>query len=263
MNMELNKIYLESCIDTICRMKNSGIKANIILTSPPYNTSVKQKSDPYHWRYGNYEDFLTNDEYVDKTTNLFLEFDNILAKNGVILYNLSYGARNPSLFIRVINDIIVKTPFELFDTIIWKKSTCLPDNSSPNRLSRITEFVFVFARKEEKNTFQCNKEIMYQSQKKGKHKIYSSILNIIEAKNNDGSTKVNKATYSTDLCDKLLKIYAKEGDIVYDPFMGTGTTAISAIRNGCKYIGSEIDDAQVDFSEKRIAREVKSLAIQN
>lgn len=46
-------------------------------------------------------------------------------------------------------------------------------------------------------------------------------FNFIEAKNNDGSCPY-KATYSTELCTKLLDIYAPIGSVVYDPFIGTG-----------------------------------------
>ena len=61
-----------------------------------------------------------------------------------------------------------------------------------------------------------------------------------------------KATYSSELCDKLLAIYAKEDDLVYDPFMGTGTTAVSCKRGNLKYLGSEIDQSQVDYANQRV-----------
>jgi DNA modification methylase len=83
-------------------------------------------------------------------------------------------------------------------------------------------------------------------------KNYQNIYNFIEAKNNDGSCKIHKATYSSDLCSKLLEIYGKEGFIVYDPFIGTGTTAIAAKQMGMKYIGSEIYGDYYDLAKERI-----------
>jgi site-specific DNA-methyltransferase (adenine-specific)/modification methylase len=143
-----------------------------------------------------------------------------------------------------------ETNFTLADTIVWKKSNSIPHPASYNRLNRCYEFVYVICRQKELSTFQCNKKVVKVSPKNQKY--YEIIDNIIFAKNNDGSTPLNKATYSSELCDQLLKIYSSENEIVYDPFMGTGTTAISCINNNLKYIGSEISKDQVEFSNERI-----------
>lgn len=93
----------------------------------------------------------------------------------------------------------------------------------------ITEFVFVFARKNEIDTFHCNKKILSYSNTNQAY--YENIFNFIEADNNDESCPFNKATYSTDLCKKLLKIYAPKNAVIYDPFMGSGTTAVACKKN--------------------------------
>mgnify|MGYP003589134662 FL=1 len=93
---------------------------------------------------------------------------------------------------------------------------------------------------------------------KTNQKFYENVFNFIEAKNNDGSNNLNKATFSSDLVYSLLDMYATDESIVYDQFMGTGTTAIGALRynkeNGynLKFIGSEISSQQVEFSNNRI-----------
>lgn len=145
---------------------------------------------------------------------------------------------------------ITKQIFKLLILLFGKNGTAIPDNRSCNRLTRITEFVFVIVRKNEIKTFQSNKEII--SITKNNIKTYTTFNNLVEAKNNDGSNNLNKATYSTELCDKLLDIYAKENNIIYDPFMGTGTTAISTLKHKCYYIGSEISDKQVKYANERI-----------
>jgi DNA modification methylase len=78
--------------------------------------------------------------------------------------------------------------------------------------------------------------------------------NFIVAKNNDESTPLNKATYSVELCEKLLKIYSKVGDLIYDPFMGTGTTGVCCSLIERDFIGSEISEKQVEFSYERIKK---------
>ena len=90
------------------------------------------------------------------------------------------------------------------------------------------------------------------SHSKTNQSYYENIFNFIEADNNDEVCPFNKATYSTDLCRKLLKIYAPKNAIVYDPFMGSGTTALACKMMGLNYVGSEISSNQVDWAENRI-----------
>lgn len=141
------------------------------------------------------------------------------------------------------------------DTIIWKKSSALPNNTSSNKLTRIVEYVFVICRKNEFDTFQANKAIKSVSSRGQKY--YENIFNFIEAPNNDGPCKLNKATYSSDLVLSLLNIYARSNDVVYDPFMGTGTTVIGCLKyndrnNDIECIGSELSEGQIEFAENRI-----------
>ena len=243
--MKLNKIYNEDCLIT---MKDNIDKnsVNVILTSPPYNmTKRKGGYADKQKRYDEYEDWKNEDEYVEWTINIFNSFDSILKENGVILYNFSYSIENPSLPYRIVCEIMSNTNFTIADTIVWKKGTSIPHPASYNRLNRIFEFVYVFCRKKEILTFETNKEVV-QTSSKGQN-YYEIIDNFITARNNDGSNPYNKATYSTELCDKLLSIYAKDGSIIYDPFMGTGTTAMSCLKRDLNYIGSELSSNQIEY----------------
>lgn len=257
--MELNKIYNEDCIVTLRNMYKSKIRPNIVLTSPPYNTSrpqaiTERSIKNYESRYSEFDDFKSNEEYVEWTRKIFIAFGFVLAKNGVILYNMSYGSESPDSMWLTISDIIANTPFMVADCIVWKKNNALPNNTSPNKLTRICEFVFVICRKEEYKTYQANKQV--KSQSKTGQNYYYNTSNFIQSPNNDGSCELNKATYSTDLCNQLLSIYAREGDVVYDPFMGTGTTAVSCVKNNLNYIGSELCFDQCDFAAKRIIENI-------
>ena len=86
-----------------------------------------------------------------------------------------------------------------------------------------------------------------------------SLKNYIEAKNNDESNPYNKATFSTELCKKLLEIYENNdmksnGVTVYDPFMGTGTTAVACESLGYDCYGSEISENQVKWAMDRLEK---------
>lgn len=256
----------EDCFVTMEQMVADGTKVGIILTSPPYATSrsnvrTKKALETYNSRYDICLDNMDEDQYVDWTIDLFNHFNTVLDKNGVILYNISYGSENPNAMWRIPGSIIENTDFMIADCIVWKKKSALPNNVSRNKLTRITEFVYVICRKDEFKTFNANKQIT----KIGKNgqKYYENMFNFIEAPNNDGPCDLNKATYSSDLCLQLLNIYAKEDSVVYDPFMGTGTTAVACHKfnpnDNMVCIGSELSEKQVEYSQERLKKLIKSL----
>lgn len=255
MNKYKYEIFNENCFDTIKRLIENNVKINVVLTSPPYNTSRKSRIDPYMQRYENHIDILTDEEYINQTIKLFNGFDEILAENGVVLYNMSYSTEKPMLMHETIYNVYKHTNFKLVDTIVWKKNNAIPDNRSSNRLTRIVEYIYVFCRENEMKTFQSNKDLISVS-KRGVN-VYQPILNFIEAKNNDGSNPLNKATYSTELCEKLLNMYAKENDIIYDPYIGIGTTAIAAINLKMNCIGSEISETQTKYAINAINEHIE------
>ena len=248
--IELNEIYNEDCLET---MKKMGKCVDIVLTSPPYNMSKKRKggiSDS--GRYDIYKDCKNIDEYIDFTINIFENFNNIVNENGIILYNFSYSIENPGLPYKLVSKILDETEWTLADTVVWKKKSGLPFPANPRRLSRIWEYVWIFVRKSEINTFNCNKGIASISEKTGQ-KYYNVYYNLFEAVNNDKATRnLNQATYSTDFCKYFLNIYGNEGYTVYDPFMGTGTTGKACKELKMNYIGSEISKEQCKYAKERI-----------
>lgn len=254
------KIFNEDCMVTMNKMIKFNRKVDIVLTSPPYNTGRPSNSERsrknMEGRYDIYLDTMTQTEYCNWCVDIFNHFDKVLSENGVVLWNVSYGSDatvntdSIGLIWLCIADIIRKTPFTVADRIIWKKSNALPNNVSKNKLTRIVEDIFVFVRKDEYKTFNCNKEI--SSVSSTGQKFYKNHYNFIEAKNNDGSCKLNKATYSSDLCISLLSLYGKQGQTVYDPFNGTGTTGVACKKLNMNYFGSELSKAQVLYSIDRI-----------
>lgn len=242
--MEINKIYNESCIDTMDKIVEKTI--DLIVTSPPYNTSRVGASDVYGNRYDEYKDKMSDEEYISWTLDIFNGYDKVLKTDGCILYNLSYSSENTTLIWMVVAEIIAKTNFMTADCIIWKKGNAIPNNVSKNKLTRIIEYIFIFCRKDEFKTFHANKQVVNTIDRTGQ-KIYENVFNFVEARNNDGSNDLNKATYSTELIVKLLNIYANPNSIVYDSFMGTGTTAKACLELGHSYLGSEISKEQIEY----------------
>lgn len=254
------KIFNEDCLHTLSRMKQKGVKVDFVLTSPPYNTanqiapSTKSNHIDYRARYDIVLDNRTDDEYIQFTLDIFNLLHEVLSKNGAIAWNLSYSTRKPYLIWQVVSAVCTKTPFVTADCIVWKKHSAFPDNNTPNRLSRLCEFVFIFCRKDELDTFHANKKV--SSTLATGQKRYHAVSNFITAKNNDSNTaELNKATFSTDFAMRILRLYAPVNGFVYDPFIGTGTTAIACLKipdMRLKCYGSELSSAQCQYAVNRL-----------
>lgn len=241
---------------------------DVVLTSPPYNTSrdcndiVTMKNGWFptarYLKTNGWRDNKAKEDYINWCVEIFNQLDKVLKENGVIMWNASYGGdvtQNPESIDTLwlcIAEIIKNSNFTVIDRIIWKKSCCTPNAVSPNKLNRIVEDIFVFVRKTEMATFHCNKKVA--SVRPNGQKMHSPIYNFIEAPNNSEVCPINKATFSEELCIKLLNIYAPKNAVVYDPFMGTGTTAIACLEKGLSYVGTEISKEQVEWAENRIKK---------
>lgn len=250
MKFQINRIY--NC-DCLIGMKNiPDCSIDNVLTSPPYNTNRPDMPDR---GYDLHKDRMTNAEYSQWICSIFKEFSRILKKNGCVLWNVSYGSENVECMPLTIADIIRETNFTVADIIVWKKSNAAPNNVSPNKLTRICEFVYVFCRKSELLTFATNKKVV--SQRANGQKMYENVSNFIEAPNNNESTDLNKATFSAEFVGKLIGMYIKPHSVVLDCFMGTGTTAIGCINNNINFIGFEISQKQCEYAEKRINKRLQ------
>lgn len=246
-NLEINKIYNEDCLITLDRFNNNQIDA--VITSPPYNIIRPNSKDR---GYDLYKDGMSNDDYISWTLNIFNKLNEKLNDNGVVLWNISYGTENTTLMSLVIADIIRQNKFTLADIIVWKKQSATPNNVSKNKLTRICEYIYVFCKNKSFDSFNSNKKIL--KQRDTGQDIYENVFNFITAKNNDEAQDLNKATFSSELVRKLINIYVPKNCLVYDPFMGTGTTALGCVIEGLNYVGSEISENQCIYANERIIK---------
>jgi len=247
--MTINKIYNEPALITLNRIPSNSIIDGII-TSPPYNINTKRNDNYYNNGYSEH-DGLSEENYLSLRLSEFMEFDRVLKKGGVICYNISYSKDNPILPILLVSEVHNKTNLTLVDIISWKKNVSMPLQSSSNRLSRIVELIYIFVHKDEIETFKANKIISKINERTGQ-RFYKKYVNYIEAKNNDGFKCKLKASYSQELCDKLIEIYFPPNSLIYDPFTGIGTTQLSCIRNGCNYLGSELIQETYEIAINRL-----------
>lgn len=250
----VDKLYNEPCIDTMVN-RISDKYINGIITSPPYNINV-ERSDCYYNNGYSEIDNLSENDYLELRLVEFKQFSRIIKDRGVICYNISYCKENPILPTKLVAKVDRETDFTLADIISWKKQTTIPFQTSPTKLSRIVELIYIFVKKHNLHTFRTNKRIS-KINHKTKQKFYANYTNYIEAKNNDGYKCKLKAAYSQELVCNLIDIYFPTNTMIYDPFIGIGTTALGCISRKCRYIGSEIDTELYEIARNRITEREK------
>ena len=262
-------LYCGDCLDVMSSMDEYFV--DIVITSPPYGTcrsetfskesSQKRK---YNMRYDAFVEDRTPEEYCQWSVDVFNAIDKVLKKNRIVLYNFGLGNDGHTEYtsydwFNTVKSVIDRTPFTVADVLVWKKRSALPNNTSPNKSTRICEPVIVFCRKDELMSFPSNKKVVNQFAT-GQN-LYSPFYNIFEARNNDGSCELNKATFSTQFVDRLIDLYVpdeqRNGWIVLDPFSGTGTTGISAIAHGMRYVGIELSKAQCEYAVSRLSNGIQ------
>lgn len=262
-------LYHGDCIAVMSDMSPKSI--DIVITSPPYGTcrsetfskesSQKRK---YNMRYDEFVEDRTPEEYCKWSVDVFNAIDSVLKKNRIILYNFGLGNDGHTEYtnydwFNTIKSVVDETPFTVADVLFWKKKSALPNNTSPNKSTRICESVIVFCWKDEMMSFVSNKKVVNQFAT-GQN-LYSPFYNLFETRNNDGSCELNKATFSTQFVDRLIDLYVpdeqKNNWTVLDPFSGTGTTGIAAMAKGMKYVGIELSRQQCEHTVSRLSNGVQ------
>jgi DNA modification methylase len=172
-----------------------------------------------------------------------------LKDDGVLAFNFSYTTCNPSLPYDLINRVFKDTGLRIYDTVAWKKKSAVPLAGHPNRMTRIVEMVYIFAKTPD---FKANKIV--KSVSKTGQKYFTAYYNFIEAKNNDGKVEGHEATFSSDLAQYFIDLYTEEGDIVLDNFVGTGTTPYTSAKMNRRYIGIDLVEDYCEYSRNRISK---------
>jgi DNA modification methylase len=229
------------------KIKDKSI--NLILTSPPYLASLRKDNHKYPGAKDLIKDNQPVKEYIDWLIDVFKQYERILTDDGVIAFNYSYTTFNPSLPYILINEVFENTSLEIYDTASWKKKSCVPLSGHPNRMTRIVEMVYIFAKTP---NFSSNKIV--SSLSKTGQKYFNTYYNFIEAKNNDGKVEGHEATFSTEFANYFIDLYSKPNDIVLDNFSGTGTTPYAASKMGRQYIGIDLVEDYCTHARERLLK---------
>ena len=218
---------------------------HLMVTSPPYNVTK------------DYDEDLSLEEYLQLLKNVFSETYRTLVHGGRACVNVANLGRKPYIPLSAyISQMMIEIGFLMRGEIIWHKGAGAGVSmawgswqSAANPVLRDThEYILVFS----KGTFSRKKS-------EGKENTitreqFLEWTKSVWTMNPESARKVgHPAPFPVELPYRLIQLYAFKDEVVLDPFMGSGSTAIAALQSGRKYIGYEIDPEYVKLAEKRIA----------
>ena len=256
-NLGLNKIYTENCIDTMAKMQPESI--DMVLTSPPY------------------DDLRNYNGYELQLLKIIKSLYKVLKKGGVIIWvvgdKTEKGSETGTSFKQAL--LFKENSFNIHDTMIYYKNNPMP--TTGNRYHQHFEYMFAFS-KDIPKTFNpiteptkynglANmknrgkegtlnyKKVERTKEKKVGNVFFYSIGGGISTK--DKIAHKHPAIFPENLVLDQIKTWSNEGDLIYDPFMGSGTTAKIAHILNRKWIGSEISPEYAKFANERLKEYTK------
>ena len=230
--IELNKIYNESCLETLKKIPDNFI--DLVITSPPYNMNLRIRKGEYCSRqivkeistkYEGFADNMPIDDYYEFHSEVLRE---LLRVSNLVFYIVQVVTGSKRSIFKMIGEF----SDNLKDIIIWDKKYAEPAIQK-QVMNRRTEFILVF-----ENDYPISRQFRSAPFKRGSlNDIWQIDRNRNNGKSND---KSHGATFPEKLVATIIENFSKKGDKIYDPFLGTGTTAIVAKKMKRKFIGSEI-----------------------
>jgi site-specific DNA-methyltransferase (adenine-specific)/modification methylase len=240
MKIELNKIYKESCLETLKRMKDNSIDS--VITSPPYNMNLRIRNGVYCSRqivkelstkYANFDDNLPIDEYYELHLSILKE---LLRVSNMVFYNIQIVTGSKRAIFKIIGEL----SDYLKDIVIWDKGNGQPAMAE-RVMNRRTELILIF----DKNN-AISRQFDVCNFKRG------TLDDLWLIKRGKKVSSEHGAVFPEELIYTILENFTIEGNTIYDPFMGTGTTAVVSKKLKRNYIGSEISDEYIKVANKRL-----------
>jgi len=218
---------------------------HLVITSPPYNVSK------------DYDQDLSLREYLTMIREVMQEMDRILIRGGRICINVANVGRKPYLPLSsFINTIMIELGFYMRGEIIWDKAASAGSStawgswqsaSSPT-LRDVHEYILIYSKGE-------------FSRKNSKHDKQDTIsrddfLELTKSIWNFPTASAKKighpAPFPDELPRRLIELYSFEGDIIVDPFAGSGSTAIAARQTGRSFIMIDTEQEYCELMRDRL-----------
>ena len=232
----MDDLILGDCLEVMRTIESDSI--NCIVTSPPYNKKGligKVKPGNQVWKkfnidYESYGDDLSETDYKQWMVDVLNEMRRIIKPDGSIFFN--HKARRHKNKLHMPTDFISKSDLDIYQLIIWNRL------SSPNIRKDVllpcTEHIYWLTKSKPK-VFKENIPKEYQSE-----------VWVINPDRNPN----HPAPFPQKLVENCILLTTEENDLVLDPFLGSGTSAIVSKRLNRKCIGIEIDPKYLELSKE-------------
>lgn len=249
-----NKIYCENCLDTMAKMPDGVI--DFVITSCPY------------------DDLRNYNGYSFDFENIAKELYRVVKKGGVVIWVVGDSMKNGSESLTSFKQALFfkEIGFNVNDTMIYAKNNPMPTGGK--RYHQCFEYMFCLSKGTPKTFNPIMEETKYRGianmknrgkegkleyvkkertkEKKVGNIFYYSIGGGISTK--DKEAYKHPAIFPEKLVEDQIKTWTNENDIIYDPFMGSGTTAKMAVLMNREYIGSEISEEYCEIANNRIQK---------
>lgn len=261
----INKIHNENCLETMKRMDDCFI--DLTITSPPYDNL--REYNGFSFDFEN----VANQLYT-KTKD-----------GGILVWNVADatidGSETGTSFKQAL--FFMDCGFKLHDTMIYQKTgTPFP---SKVRYNQTFEYMFVFSKGKPQTFNPIMKKNVTAGDFRNTRKFRQKNGNLSKAKQSFGINeygienniwKINNgmfkstndkiafehpAIFPEELVKKHIYSWSKKGDLIYDPFMGSGTTAKMAHLQNRNWIGSEISKEYTELANKRIEKYINQTTL--
>ena len=200
-------------------MINRGVKVDFCFTSPPYNRERNDKYNNYSDTKNNYYQFLK--DIIDKNLKL----------GRYLFLNIQKNYYNKQDVFKIIGEYSDK----IIDIICWTKTNPMP--ASGCNITNSWEFILVMSDK--------GKSIKAQKTYTKNH-IETSVYSENPYK------KIHRAVMKPDVVNWFIDRFTEENNVIFDCFMGVGTTGVSCLENNRKFIGVELDNTYFNISKERL-----------
>lgn len=244
-NKLLNTIIASSC-ENMKDIPNNSL--HLMITSPPYNVSKEYDND------------LSLNEYLNLLKNCFTETYRVLVDGGRACINIANIGRKPYIPLSdYVSKIMIEIGFNMRGEIIWNKSAGAGIStawgsfqSASNPILRdVHEYILIFSkgnykRERDKEEKELRKDNIAKEE-------FIEWTKSVWTMNTESAKRIgHPAPFPEELPNRLIKLFSFTNDIVIDPFMGSGTTAIAAIKNNRNFVGYEINEEYINLANNRI-----------
>ncbi len=226
---------------------------HLMVTSPPYNARKDYDAD------------LTLVEYLDLLRGVFRETYRVLAPGGRACINVANLGRKPYIPLSsFINLIMSEEGFLMRGEIVWDKGSSAGGStawgswrSASNPTIRDThEYILVFSKDRFKRPGKGRESTISRDD-------FLEWTKSVWRFPTESARRVgHPAPFPVELPRRLIELYTFKDDVILDPFLGSGSTAIAALQSGRHYVGYELDATYADLARRRIAGGKQGLQVE-